>query len=184
VDRVVGCETVIVRSLPDITAVTRLVAGASLDAAGNPQLVLDPAGLVDATELTTSSAVPATAARPHILVVDDSLTTRMVEQGILESAGYEVDIARSGEEALDKVRGCSYGLLLVDVEMPGMDGFEFVSRTREDPVLREIPAVLVTSRNSPEDRMRGEQAGARAYIVKSEFDQVRFLQTIRELVRN
>jgi two-component system chemotaxis sensor kinase CheA len=184
VDRVVACETVVVRSLPDVTAATRLVAGASLDAEGNPQLVLDPAGLVEAAAMTTANAGPAMAVRSHILVVDDSLTTRMVEQGILESAGYEVDIARSGEEALDKMRARPYGLLLVDVEMPGMDGFEFVSRTRADPVLREIPAVLVTSRNSPEDRIRGEQAGARAYIVKSEFDQVRFLQTIRELVRN
>jgi two-component system chemotaxis sensor kinase CheA len=63
-----------------------------------------------------------------------------------------------------------------------MDGFEFISRTRADPVLRDTPAVLVTSRNSLEDRLRGEQAGACAYIVKSEFDQKQFLQTIEQLV--
>jgi len=121
--------------------------------------------------------------RSPVLVVDDSLTTRMVEQSILESAGHQVEVARSGEEAMEKARTRPYSLFLVDVEMPGMDGFEFVSRTRGDPVLRDIPAVLVTSRSSPEDRIRGEQAGARAYIVKSEFDQGHFLQTIQQLVR-
>jgi len=67
--------------------------------------------------------------------------------------------------------------------MPGMNGFEFVSRVREDPTLREIPSVLVTSLSSSEDRRRGEAAGARAYIVKSEFDQARFLQTVEQLAR-
>jgi two-component system chemotaxis sensor kinase CheA len=66
--------------------------------------------------------------------------------------------------------------------MPGMDGFEFVARTRADPVLRQVPAILVTSRNSTEDRLRGEETGASAYIVKSEFDQGYLLQTIRQLV--
>src|ERR1035441_4474733 len=76
-----------------------------------------------------------------------------------------------------------YSLFLVDVEMPGMDGFQFVSQTRADPGVRATPAVLVTSRHPPEDRLRGEQAGARAYIVKSEFDQGQFLRTIQQLVR-
>jgi len=66
--------------------------------------------------------------------------------------------------------------------MPGMDGFEFVARTRADPVLREVPAILVTSLNSVEDRQRGEEAGACAYIAKGEFDQGCLLQTIRRLV--
>jgi two-component system chemotaxis sensor kinase CheA len=106
----------------------------------------------------------------------------MLEQSILESAGYEVDLATSAEEALAKAREKRYGLFLVDVEMPGMDGFEFVSRTQADAVLRTIPAILVTSRNAVEDRRRGEQAGARAYIVKGEFDQGYLLERIREVM--
>jgi two-component system chemotaxis sensor kinase CheA len=70
----------------------------------------------------------------------------------------------------------------VDVEMSGMDGFEFVSRTQADALLRTIPSILVTSRNAVEDRRRGEQAGARAYIVKGEFDQGYLLQRIREFM--
>jgi two-component system chemotaxis sensor kinase CheA len=63
-----------------------------------------------------------------------------------------------------------------------MDGFEFVSRTRADPVLGTVPSILVTSRNAVEDRRWGEQVGARAYIVKGEFDQELLLQKIREFV--
>jgi two-component system chemotaxis sensor kinase CheA len=120
--------------------------------------------------------------RPPVLVIDDSLTTRMLEQSILESAGYKVQAAASAEEAMELARQNDYALFLVDVEMPGMDGFTFVEQTRADPVLRTIPAILVTSRNAPEDRQRGKDAGASAYIVKSEFDQTHLLQIIGELV--
>jgi two-component system chemotaxis sensor kinase CheA len=106
----------------------------------------------------------------------------MLEQSILESAGYEVELAVSAEEALTKAHDRRYSLFIVDVEMPGMDGFEFVAQTRSDPALRDIPAIMVTSRNAVEDRRRGEQVGARAYIVKGEFDQEQLLQSIRTLI--
>ena len=107
---------------------------------------------------------------------------RVLEQSILESAGYEVDLAIHAEEGIEKARLRRYGLFLVDVEMPGMDGFTFVERTRADPELSKTPAILVTSRNAPEDRQRGIDAGARGYIVKSEFDQREVLDLIRGLV--
>jgi two-component system chemotaxis sensor kinase CheA len=122
------------------------------------------------------------AVRLPILVIDDSLTTRMLEQSILESAGYEVDLATSAEEALGKAAQRRYSLFIVDVEMPGMDGFQFVAQTRADPALREIPSILVTSRGDSEDRRRGKQAGARAYIVKREFTQETLLETIHRLI--
>ena len=75
-------------------------------------------------------------AEPPLLVIDDSLTTRMLEQGILETAGYEVDTAASGEEALQKARQRRYGVFIVDVEMPGMDGFEFIEAARADARLQ------------------------------------------------
>jgi two-component system chemotaxis sensor kinase CheA len=106
----------------------------------------------------------------------------MLEQSILESAGYDVELAVSAEEALTKIRNRRYSLFLVDVEMPGMDGFEFVAQTRSDAALRDIPAILVTSRNTVEDRRRGEQVGAPAYIVKGEFDQENLLKVIRTLI--
>jgi len=127
--------------------------------------------------------LPVTEQRvPHVLVIDDSLTTRMLEQSILESAGFLVDTATSAEEGLEKARRGNYQLFLVDVEMPGMDGFTFVETTRADPALRAVPAILVTSRNAAADRQRGLDAGASDYVVKGEFDQVRLLTTIRKLV--
>ena len=157
-----------------------VIAGASLDVEGNPELVFVAAGLVAAAGASRSTAPTASTRRP-ILVIDDSLTTRMLEQSILESAGYEVELAVSAEEGIEKAQRARYGVFIVDVEMPGMDGFEFVSRTRADPVLREVPAILVTSRASEDDRRRGGDAGAVAYIVKGEFDQVFLLDTIRQL---
>jgi two-component system chemotaxis sensor kinase CheA len=183
VDRLVGTVNVVARPLPAEAEVDVVVAGAALDAEGHPQLVLDPGGLVAAAQLGRGVTERADAPPPRpVLVVDDSLTTRMLEQSILESAGYEVELATSAEEALQKAKKKSYALFVVDVEMPGMDGFEFVSRTRADTALRATPAILVTSRGSPEDRLRGRDAGASDYIVKGEFDQGRLLATIAGLI--
>jgi two-component system chemotaxis sensor kinase CheA len=183
VDRLLGTASVVVRPLPSHTEVDTIVAGAALDAEGHPQLVLDPEGLIAAAkERRGAISKPDVLPRRPVLVVDDSLTTRMLEQSILESAGYEVELATSAEEALGKAKHKRYALFVVDVEMPGMDGFEFVASTRADAVLRETPAILVTSRGSAEDRQRGKDAGARGYIVKGEFDQGHLLQAIRELI--
>jgi two-component system chemotaxis sensor kinase CheA len=186
VDRLLGAANIVMRALPGVVEADPVVAGASLDAEGNPQLVLDPAGLVAAAERgraeTSNAAARAEPQRAPVLVIDDSLTTRMLEQSILESAGYQVELAVSAEEALTKARDHRYSLFIVDVEMPGMDGFEFVAQTRSDAALRDIPAILVTSRDAVEDRRRGQQVGANAYIVKGEFDQGQLLQTIRTLI--
>jgi|GEM_PF-820756 len=95
----------------------------------------------------------------------------MLEQSILESAGYRVDLAVSGEEGLERARAGDHALILVDVEMPGMDGFTFIEHIRRDPRLQHTPAILVTSRNAPEHKRRGVEVGAQDYVVKSEFDQ-------------
>jgi two-component system chemotaxis sensor kinase CheA len=144
--------------------------------------LLDAEGLVQAAERFDGARFRREPKKSApILVVDDSLTTRMLEQSILESAGYEVDLATSAEEGLEMAQARSYALFLVDVEMPGMDGFTFVERTRGDSALRRIPAILVTSRSSPEDRRRGREVGAAGYIVKGEFDQNELVSSIRRL---
>ena len=181
VDRLLGAARVVVRPLPRLAPASAIVAGASLDAEGNPQLVLDPDGLVAAARRSDAAELEQRPPARPVLVVDDSLTTRMLEQSILESAGYEVDVAMSGEEALASVQRKRYALVLVDVEMPGMDGFTFVARLRADPASHGIPAILVTSRATPEDRQRGRDVGAHGYIVKSEFDQAKLLAMIRPL---
>lgn len=182
VERLLGTMSVLLRPLSDLVPVAPVVAGASLDEGGNPQLMLDPDALVvEAGRAVGAQPEPETPGTP-VLVIDDSLTTRMLERSILESAGYEVDVATSGEEALHMARRRRYALFLVDVEMPGMDGYAFIERASSDPALAGVPSILVTSRASPEDRRRGEEVGAHAYVVKSEFDQSDLLKRIRELV--
>jgi len=182
VDRLQTVATIVLRPLPEFAPASALVAGVALDVEGNPQLVLDVEALLQAAQ--SAGSVMREAAKPpiQVLVIDDSLTTRMLEKSILESAGYAVHAAVSAEEGLEQARRQPYALFLVDVEMPGMDGFTFIERTRADPALRDVPAMLVTSRASPADRQRGVDVGAKAYIVKSEFAQTEFLERVRQLV--
>ncbi|MGE0488210.1 MAG: response regulator [Vulcanimicrobiota bacterium] len=170
--------------LPFLTEAASFIAGATLDAHGDARLVLDPDGLFEEARQTRST-VAETMIRDtaSLLVIDDSLTTRMLQQSILESAGYKVDLANSAEQGLEKLQERPYDLILVDVEMPGIDGFTFVERIRADPALQAIPAILVTSRDAPEDKLRGRNVGAQGYMVKSEFDQKQMLQQIRKLLR-
>lgn len=182
VDRLLGTENVVSQTLPSGAQTTPALTGFSSGLDGTPRFLLDPAWLHRAARAPWQG--PSSEASPPepILVIDDSLTTRMLERSILESAGYHVDLATSGEEGLEMARAKRYALFLVDVEMPGMDGFTFIQTTQADPTLRSIPAILVTSRNAPEDIARGARVGARAHIVKGEFDQVDLLARIERLV--
>lgn len=182
-DRLGGVRSVVMRAIPAHAAAAPVIAGAALDDEGRHELVLAPPLLVRLAREAppVGEEVPAKETLP-ILVVDDSLTTRMLEQSILESAGYDVDLAVSGADALEKAAVRRYGLFVVDVEMPGMSGFELLERCREDPRFCDIPAIMVTSRDDEVDRRRGLAAGARAYIVKADFDQVALLETIRGLL--
>ncbi len=182
VERLSGTASIVLRPVSKLAPPLPLLSGASIDAEGNAQIVLDPNGLVRAATTIGLAAPEPERAPRRVLIVDDSLTTRMLEQSILESAGFEVDVAVSGEEALEAAARKRYALFLVDVEMPGMDGFTFIEHYRMDPALRDIPAILVTSRASTEDRRRGNDVGARGYVIKAEFDQVELLERIRELV--
>ncbi|WP_433790216.1 response regulator [Actinoplanes sp. CA-252034] len=185
VDRLAGTSALVARPLPDLAPASPVIGSVAVDADGNPRLVLDPAGLAEEVLRSHQESRPVAAGQADplpILVVDDSLTTRMLERSILESAGYEVDLAASGEEGLEKARSRRYGLFLTDIDMPGIDGFTFVERTRADPGLASVPAILVSSRASAADRERGRAAGAGAYVVKGEFDQEQLLAHIRRLV--
>jgi two-component system chemotaxis sensor kinase CheA len=184
VDALLGTRAVVVRPVPALAPAADVVAGVTVDADGDPMLVLDPDAVVRAARRPLARAASvARAPRPSpVLVVDDSLTTRMLERSILEAAGYDVHLAVSGEEGLSMARSATYSLFLVDVEMPGMDGFTFVERTRAEAALRAVPAILVSSRSSAEDRRRGLEVGAVDYVVKSEFDQAALLARIRECV--
>jgi CheY-like chemotaxis protein len=116
------------------------------------------------------------------LLVEDSLIARDLERTILESAGYQVDVALDGIDALERLRTGIYDLIVADIEMPRMDGFALLERIRSQERTRELPVVVVTNRERPEDKRRGMELGADAYILKSSFDQSSLLDTIRQLI--
>ena len=105
-----------------------------------------------------------------------------MEQSILESAGYTVDTAVSAEDALVKVEDSAYRLFVLDVEMPGLNGFQLTRKLRQDERFAETPIIIVTSLAKEEHRREGLEAGANAYIVKGEFDQNNLLETVERLV--
>lgn len=186
-----GEREVVIKPLVQPIGRTPLIAGAALVDNDAVMLVLDHAALAASVTGTSAQLRPAEAApdrsraaeRPlRILVADDSITTRTLEKNILSAAGFDVALAADGHEALRTLRHDSFDLLVSDVDMPGMDGFELTERLRAEDATRELPVILVTSKERPEDRKRGLHAGADAYLLKSEFDHQALLQTIREVV--
>ena len=118
----------------------------------------------------------------RILVAEDSITSRMLLKGILESAGYAVKTAVDGLEAFTLLRSERFDVLVSDVEMPRLNGFDLTARVRADAQLAELPVMLVTALASREDRERGIEVGANAYLVKSNLDQSNLLEALRRLV--
>lgn len=117
-----------------------------------------------------------------ILIAEDSITSRMLLKNILEAAGYEVKAVVDGIEAFIELTNHPYNLLLSDVEMPRMNGFELTRKVRSCDQLKELPVILCTSRGSREDREEGITAGANAYIDKSSFSQNSLLEITRQLI--
>lgn len=117
-----------------------------------------------------------------ILVAEDSITTRMLLTSILESAGYEVETAVDRQDALYKLRAGEYDMLVSDVEMPRMNGFELTEKIRSDEKLSDLPVILCTTLSRREDRERGVEAGANAYLTKKNFEQSNLLETVDRLI--
>ncbi|WP_258239792.1 hybrid sensor histidine kinase/response regulator [Pseudidiomarina homiensis] len=118
----------------------------------------------------------------HLLVVDDSFTSRGLLKSIIEAAGYRVTTANDGAEAWRKLKQDEFDLLVSDIEMPTMDGFLLTEKVRSDRQLQDLPIILVTALQSPEDQTRGLEAGANAYLVKSSFEQDSLLDAISRLL--
>ena len=186
VDRITQTCEVVIKSLPDPLFRVRHLAGATVLGSGQVAMMLRPADLIAAVERAHGAAL-AGAAAPQaspatILVVEDSITTRTLEKNILQAAGYRVRAAADGGEGWSLLESGDCDLVLADVDMPVMNGFELTARIRADQRHRDLPVVLVTSLDAREDRERGIQAGADAYIVKGAFEQERLLDTIRRLI--
>jgi two-component system chemotaxis sensor kinase CheA len=154
-------------------------AGAIALEDGSVAVMLSPGRLVQGFEpggpspRTSFQAEPAEERKFRILVVDDSVTTRAMERSLLEAHGYEVRLAVDGVEAWSAIRDDPPDLVISDVSMPRMDGFQLLERMKSEQSSARIPVILVTSLESREEQERGLSLGADAYIVKRKFDQIR-----------
>jgi two-component system chemotaxis sensor kinase CheA len=167
----------------------RNIAAATVLGSGEVAPILNVADLLKSARRiagkagrTAAGVAPVQAEAGSILVAEDSITSRLLLKGILESAGYKVGIAVDGMEAFTLLRAENFDLVVSDVEMPRLNGFDLTARIRADKKLAEVPVILVTALETREDRERGIDAGANAYLVKSSFDQSNLLEAVRRLI--
>lgn len=189
VDEVREEREVLVRALPPLLQGLRHVSAAAELGSGALVPVLEPVDLIATARQTPHrvlAGVPNTRQAPirtkTVLVAEDSITSRLLLQTILQSAGYAVKTAVDGVDALATLRTEPCDLLVSDVEMPRLDGFGLTTRIRTDRRLSDLPVVLVTALATREDRERGVEAGADAYIAKGGFDQQTLLATVQRLI--
>ena len=163
-----------------------MIGGAALLSSGRVALVVNIAAMLGGDHAAAASMPAADAgqrtARRRVLVVDDSITTRTLEQSVLEAAGYEVTTAVDGADGWRILQAQGADLVVSDVEMPRMDGLELCTTIRATPRWKELPVILVTALESAEHRARGLEIGASAYLPKSSFDQDELLNAIRDLL--
>jgi two-component system chemotaxis sensor kinase CheA len=190
VDSLGVAQEVVVKSLPQPFERVRHISGAAILGSGEVALILNAADMlrsgktlrVSETLRVSQAEAAQVVEAPVVLVADDSITTRTLEKNILEAAGYRVRVAADGAEAWTELQTGGINLLVSDINMPRMNGFELTEKVRGDEKLKTLPIILVTSLDSREDRERGIWAGADAYIVKGAFDQDVLLGTIRQLI--
>jgi two-component system chemotaxis sensor kinase CheA len=191
VDELIGTQTLVLKSLPAPLVRLRNISGAAVLGTGEVVGVLNAADLVrrDDPAGAWSTGFGGRVSNdeggpdaPLILVVDDSSVTRTMVKGILELAGYRVQVAADGMQAWELLRSRPFDLLVSDVNMPEMSGFDLTEKVRSDRLLRHVPVILVTALDSLEDQARGADVGADAYITKGAFNDERLIDAVRSLV--
>ena len=192
VDAFLGERDLEVRPLDSRLGKVPNISSASLLENGDPVLIVDIEDIVRSIDslLTGRGISPIDAAREEleatiakrILVVDDSITVRELERQLLQSKGYEVDVAVDGMDGWNAFRSTPYDLVVSDVDMPRMDGIGLVTLIKTDAQRSHIPVVIVSYKDREEDRLRGLDAGANRYLTKSSFQDDTFLETIVDLI--
>lgn len=188
VDDIFNEQEVLLKGLGKQLARVRNFAGSTVLGSGKlapflnvPDLM--KSGIEVTASITKEEVTPVTGTqRKSVLVVEDSITARSLLKNILEASGYLVKTAVDGIDALTTLKTGTFDLVVSDVEMPRMDGFDLTAKIRTDKKLAELPVILVTALASREHRERGIDAGANAYIVKSDFDQTGLLEIIQRFI--
>lgn len=187
-DEIINEQEVLVKSLGKQLSSVRNILGASILATGKIAPVLNVSDLVKSAVKASSAPARIPLAnkvkvkKKSILVVEDSITARTLLKNILESAGYRVKTSVDGIDGFTALKTQDFDLVVSDVDMPRMNGFDLTAKIRDDRKLENLPVILVTALESREHRERGIEVGANAYIVKSSFDQSNLLETIKRLI--
>ena len=187
VDALIDEQEVVVKPFGSVLQRVRNVSASTILSTGEICMVLNPRDLIKSAlnkDAGLAGIKPSEIAEriKVILLAEDSITTRTQEKRILESAGYEVVTAVDGADAFKKLGTRLFDAVVSDIEMPNMNGLALAARIRQDSTYRELPIILVTSLASDEDRKRGSEVGANAYITKGNFEQQVLLDTLRRLV--
>ena len=191
IDKLLGDQEILHKNLTPPLLRVRNVAGVSTLGSGELCLILNVNDLVKSAyatfgmpirQITINNSVTVSNVKKNILVVDDSITTRILERNILRAAGYNVSVAVDGLDALTKIAADKYDIIVSDIEMPEINGFELTEKIRQDLKNKNIPIILVSSLASELDKKKGINLGANAYITKGNFDQGELLSTIRKLI--
>jgi two-component system chemotaxis sensor kinase CheA len=190
VDAVLDEQEVLVKRLGPQLLRVRNIAGATVLGTGQVVPVLNVLDVLKSAVRASAAAVrppdtrmePEAATRKSVLVVEDSITARMLLKNLLEAAGYHVRTAVDGIDGLTQLRSGAVDIVVSDVDMPRMNGFDLTTKIRGDKQFADVPVVLVTALESRADRERGMEVGANAYLVKSSFDQSNLLEVLHRLV--
>ncbi|MBI9033956.1 MAG: hybrid sensor histidine kinase/response regulator [Bacteroidales bacterium] len=189
VDAVLDEQEILVKSLGKQLFRVRNIAASTILGSGKLVPILNVSDLLQSAIQSpftpgrkTIAEEPTIKKRNSVLIAEDSITARMLLKNILESAGYIVTAKVDGFEAFMELKEGNYDMLVSDIDMPVMNGFELTENIRKDKKLAELPVVLVTSLSSQKDRKRGIEVGANAYIIKSSFDQKNLLEIINRLI--
>lgn len=192
VDRFLGERDIAVHILDPRLGKIRDISAATLLENGEPAFIIDVDDMIRTIDILisgerikkvkTDSHRISKQAIKRILVVDDSITVREVERKLLESRGYTVDVAVDGMDGWNTVNYTEYDLVISDVDMPRMNGIEFVTMIKNDPHLRKIPVMIVSYKDRQEDRDAGMQAGADYYLTKGSFHDESLVDAVIDLI--
>ena len=193
VERFLGERDLVVHVLPPRLGKVADISAAALMEDGSPVLIIDVDDMLHSIKEVAKEGrlnrigddAGGEQDQRHgkrILVVDDSITVREVERKLLESIGYEVDVAVDGMDGWSTVRGGDYSLVITDVDMPRMDGIELVRMIKQDANLRRTPVMIVSYKDREEDRRRGLNAGADYYLTKGSFHDDTLRQAVHDLI--
>jgi len=185
VDRLLDTQEVVIKPQSRLLKRVRNVAGATILPTGEVCTILNASDLIESLQEQPTSIISirpkSTARRPVILLVEDSVPVRTQERRLLEKAGYEVVIAVDGLDGYKQLQTRKFDAVLSDVEMPNLDGLSLTAKIRQHSEYQDLPIILVTTLDSDEDKKRGADAGANAYIIKGKFNQDILLEVLGRL---